>query len=118
MIAGERPYAEFEGDNQNPSLSPADRKTIQSLKKQGLRVLLVLLSGRPLLITDLLPDLDGLVAAWLPGSEGEGVADVLFGDTSPTGRLPMSWPQSQEQLPLNPGDGKAPLFDFGFGMSL
>ena len=118
VIAGERPYAEFEGDNQNPSLSPADRKTIQSLKKQGLRVLLVLLSGRPLLITDLLPDLDGLVAAWLPGSEGEGVADVLFGDTSPTGRLPMSWPQSQEQLPLNPGDGKAPLFDFGFGMSL
>jgi len=116
VIAGEHPYAEFEGDKQDLNLDPTDRKLVQSLKQQGIRVLLVLISGRPLVLTDLLPTLDGLVAAWLPGSEGAGVSDVLFGDVKATGRLPLSWPRSNEQLPVNRKDGKKPLFDYGFGL--
>jgi beta-glucosidase len=116
VIAGERPYAETAGDRQDLRLPAADRELIRSLKKQGVPVLLLLVSGRPLVITELLPDLDGLVAAWLPGSEGAGVADVLFGDVKPSGRLPMSWPVSNEQLPVNAGDGKTALFPYGFGL--
>ena len=59
-----------------------------------------------------------MVAAWLPGSEGEGVADVLFGDYKPTGKLPFSWPRSMAQIPINVGDGTYdPLFAYGFGLT-
>jgi beta-glucosidase len=77
----------------------------------------VLVSGRPLDIAAELPGWSGLVAAWLPGTEGQGVADVLFGLAQPTGVLPMTWMQSASQQPINAGDGKAPLFPLGFGLS-
>jgi len=61
---------------------------------------------------------DAVVAAWLPGTEGEGVADVLFGKQAPTGKLPFTWPRSMDQIPINIGDkGYDPLFPFGFGLS-
>jgi beta-glucosidase len=61
---------------------------------------------------------DAIVAAWLPGSEGQGVAEVLFGDYAPTGKLPHSWPRSMRQIPINAGDaGYDPLFPYGFGLS-
>ncbi|MFD0852145.1 glycoside hydrolase family 3 C-terminal domain-containing protein, partial [Actinomadura adrarensis] len=60
---------------------------------------------------------DALVASWLPGTEGRGVADVLFGVTRPTGRLPMTWMSSASQQPINVGDGKDPLFPFGHGLT-
>ena len=64
----------------------------------------LVVSGRPMTVTDQLPEIDGLVASWLPGSEGEGVADTLFGDVPFTGQLPQSWPRTLGQEPINVGD--------------
>jgi beta-glucosidase len=77
----------------------------------------VLVSGRPLDIAAELGNFSALVAAWLPGSEGAGVADVLFGDYAPTGKLPVTWMQSAAQQPINDGDGQTPLFPYGFGLT-
>jgi beta-glucosidase len=88
------------------------------MKQAGLRVVAVLLSGRPLIINDALARCDAFVAAWLPGTEGQGVADVLFGDYKPTGKLSLSWPRSMEQIPSHVGDKDYdPLFKYGFGMT-
>jgi beta-glucosidase len=78
------------------------------------RLVVILISGRPLIITDQLPLIDALVAAWLPGTEGNGVADVLFGDLPFTGKLSYSWPRSMDQVPM-PADGN-PLFSYGYGL--
>ncbi len=79
----------------------------------------VLLSGRPLILGEALDASDAFVAAWLPGTEGQGVADVLFGEAHPAGKLPHSWPRSMDQVPINVGDPSKgePLFPFGFGLS-
>jgi len=77
----------------------------------------VLVSGRPLDIAAQLPNWNALIAAWLPGTEGNGVADVLFGDYAPTGKLPMTWPSSSSQEPINDGDGQTPLFPLGYGLT-
>ena len=78
---------------------------------------LVVLSGRPVILGDALGLSDAVVAAWLPGTEGHGVADVLFGDFGPSGTLPMSWPRSMAQVPINVGDAAYdPLFPIGFGL--
>jgi beta-glucosidase len=84
-------------------------------------VVVILLSGRPLIITDALNRADAFVAAWLPGTEGEGVADVLFGDVPFTGRLSYTWPRSIDQIPFDfanlPTEGcDAPLFPYGYGL--
>ena len=83
---------------------------------------MVLLSSRPLIRESILPHADAIVAAWLPGTEGDGVTDVLFGKHNPHGRLSHSWPRSMAQIPINVGPGgekpaEAPLFEFGFGLS-
>jgi beta-glucosidase len=77
----------------------------------------ILVSGRPLVVTEQLPGWSAFLAAWLPGSEGQGVADVLFGDFAPTGTLPMSWPRTASQIPINVGDAAYdPLFPYGYGL--
>ena len=77
----------------------------------------MLLSGRPLILGAVPSQADAVLAAWLPGTEGEGVADVLFGARAPTGKLPHSWPRSMEQVPINVGDARYdPLFPYGFGL--
>jgi beta-glucosidase len=117
-VVGETPYAEGQGDRTtNMSLDREDLRTIAALRKTGVPVIVVLVSGRPLEIATELPKWNALLAAWLPGTEGDGVADVLFGTTSPTGRLPMTWMTSVSQQPINDGDGKAPLFPLGFGLT-
>jgi hypothetical protein len=74
--------------------------------------------SRPLIIEQELEKWDALIAAWLPGTEGQGVADVLFGDYNPTGKLPHSWPRTMSQIPINVGDSDYdPLFPYGFGLS-
>jgi beta-glucosidase len=93
-----------------------DLATLEKLKASGVPTVVVTVSGRPLDITAQLPDWDALLAAWLPGTEGNGVADVLFGDYNPTGKLPVTWMQSPEQQPINVGDGKPALFPFGHGL--
>jgi beta-glucosidase len=118
VVVGEEPYAEFEGDSADLALPAADKAAIAEAKKAGAPVVVVLLSGRPLVVTDEIAQADAFVAAWLPGSEGAGVADVLFGDHKPSGKLPMSWPRSIAQVPLNVGDpGYDPLFAYGFGLT-
>ena len=118
VVAGEQPYAEFQGDRTDLGLDEPSLQAIKAAKETGKPVVLVLLSGRPLIIEPVLPLVDAVVAAWLPGSEGAGVADVLFGDYKPTGKLPVSWPRTMAQVPINFGDKNYdPLFPFNFGLS-
>jgi beta-glucosidase len=92
--------------------------TMKRLKAAGVPVVAVFLSGRPLWVNPYLNASDAFVAAWLPGSEGEGVADLLFGKADFRGKLPYSWPKRPDQAPLNVGDpGYDPLFAYGFGLS-
>ena len=117
-VIGETPYAEMQGDRSDLALDPADVATVKALKKSGARVVVVLVTGRPMILDSILADADAIVAAWLPGTEGAGVADVLFGDYKPTGKLSYSWPRSMAQLPINVGDAKYdPLFPFGYGLT-
>jgi beta-glucosidase len=117
-VVGETPYAEGEGDRPGSmSLDATDLATVNRLRAAGVPVIVVLVSGRPLDIAAEVGNWNALVAAWLPGSEGAGVADVLFGDHAPTGKLPMTWMQSASQQPINDGDGKTALFPYGFGLT-
>jgi beta-glucosidase len=118
VVVGEEPYAEFQGDSETLALSARAKNTIAKAKKTGVPVVVVLISGRPLIITEEIEQVDTFIAAWLPGTEGQGVADVLFGDYTPTGKLPYTWPKNLDQVPINVGDGKEdPLFPYGFGLS-
>jgi beta-glucosidase len=117
-VVGETPYAEGAGDRPGSmSLASTDIDTINTLRGAGVPVVVVLVSGRPLDIASQLSNWNALVAAWLPGTEGQGVADILFGVAQPTGVLPMTWMTSVSQQPINSGDGQTPLFPFGFGLS-
>jgi beta-glucosidase len=118
VVVGETPYAEMQGDRTDLALGKEDQGAIAMVKKAGIPVVVVLISGRPMIVTEALPLADAFVAAWLPGSEGHGVADVLFGDYKPTGKLPVSWPRSMAQIPMNVGDKSYdPLFPYGFGLT-
>ena len=90
-IVGENPYAEGWGDNENPRLSPEDLKAINNLKNKSKKIIVIIISGRPLDIKEYINDWDAIIAAWLPGSEGQGVADMLFGEFEFTGTLPVDW---------------------------
>ncbi len=119
-VVGEDPYAEASGDRpQKLELGAEDLALIAAAKRSGQPVVVVVLSGRPLILSgDVLDASTALVAAWLPGTEGGGVADVLCGVTKPSGKLPCSWPREFAQIPINVGDaGAAPLFPFGFGLT-
>lgn len=92
VVVGEKPYAEGWGDNANPSLSAEDLETIQKVRVKSKKLIVVIISGRPLDIKKYIHKWDGVVASWLPGSEAEGITDVLFGDYPFTGQLPVAWP--------------------------
>lgn len=119
-VVGERPYAEGWGDSAYPILSEEDLLAIKNLQASCDKVVVVIVSGRPLLIKNEVESFDALVAAWLPGSEGAGIADVLFGKKSFSGTLPLPWPSHSEQLPIttngNTADGTLPLFPRSFGL--
>lgn len=118
IVIGETPYAEGRGDRENLSLSSEDLSVIANLKRVRIPLVAVLLSGRPMIINDVLEECDALIAAWLPGTEGQGIADVLFGDHKPTGKLSCSWPRSMDQVPINLGDSNYnPLFPYGYGLT-
>jgi len=117
-VVGETPYAEGQGDRTGSmSLDRDDLRVINTLRGKGVPVVVVLVSGRPLDIAAELPNWNGLIASWLPGTEGAGVADVLFGDYKPTGKLPSTWMASVSQQPINDGDGQTPLFPLGYGLT-
>jgi len=117
-VLGEDPYAEGAGDRTDLSLTAADQSLIENVSKTGATIIALLISGRPMIITDLLDDVDAFIAAWLPGTEGAGIADVLFGDYPPVGKLNHTWPRSMDQVPINQGEAAAdPLFSYGFGLT-
>ncbi len=118
VVVGETPYAEGNGDRNDLALSSEDINTIYNIKNAGIPYVIVLISGRPMIISDVLNDCDAFVAAWLPGTEGQGIADVLFGDYNFTGKLSHSWPRTMDQIPINSGDANYdPLFPYGFGLA-
>ncbi|SBT40261.1 glycoside hydrolase family 3 protein [Micromonospora auratinigra] len=132
VVVGETPYAEGYGDVGGPEcgwcttpqqeekslrLRPGDRAVVDRVCAALPTCVVLVVSGRPQVLTDQLDEIDALVASWLPGSEGAGVADVLFGRRPFTGRLPVSWPRSEAQVPINVGDADyRPLFPFGWGL--
>ncbi len=120
VVVGEEPYAEMFGDRKAEELVLTDEQKalISGYHAAGKRVVTVLISGRPLLVNDELAQSEAFVAAWLPGSEGAGVADVLFGDYGFSGKLGFTWPRSPDQIPIRVGDADYdPLFPFGYGLS-
>ena len=118
VVIGETPYAEMEGDRESLALDKKDLAVIGRIRKAGVPVVVIIVSGRPLMIADELDKWGGVIAAWLPGSEGKGITDVIFGDYNPTGRLSVTWPRNMAQIPINFGDTDYdPLFEYGFGLS-
>ncbi|MEL1263319.1 exo 1,3/1,4-beta-D-glucan glucohydrolase [Pseudoxanthomonas putridarboris] len=127
VVFGEDPYAEFQGDLPNLLYKPGndtDLELIRRLKADGIPVVAVFLSGRPLWVNRELNAADAFVAAWLPGSEGGGIADVLLRKPDGgvqhdfTGKLSFSWPRTATQYANNVGqEGYDPLFAFGFGLT-
>jgi len=127
ILVGETPYAEFFGDINGESpyqltLSETHQNYIKTYKDKGVQVIVVMISGRPLVVTDQIEQSDAFVAAWLPGSEGDGIAEVLFGDDNFKGKLPHSWPKSVGDFEGKFGpnfwdDSISPLFPFGYGLS-
>ena len=112
-VVGERPYAEGVGDKGRLTLSSSDQDLVDRMSAECGDLVVIIVSGRPLVVTDLIDGMDALVAAWLPGTEGQGVADVLFGVEPFSATLPYTWPRSTDQLQDGVGD---PLFPYGFGL--
>jgi beta-glucosidase len=137
VVVGETPYSEGYGDVGGPQwafdpgdegnprppqtmeFSAADKAAIDRVCAAAAKCVVVVVSGRPMIIEPAqLEEIDGLVEAWLPGSQGEGVSDDLFGTTPYTGKLPVSWPKTLAQEPINIGEPNYdPLFPYGFGLS-
>jgi len=136
VVVGETPYAEGFGDVGGPQwgydpgdngvlrppqtmqLNAADKAAVDKVCSQAANCVVIVVSGRPLILDPAqLDEVDGLVEAWLPGSEGEGVSDPLFGRRPYTGKLPVTWPRTLDQEPINVGDADYdPLYPFGFGL--
>ena len=134
---GETPYAEGFGDVNGPQwaydpgdhgvprpvkdmqLSVADKATLDKVCAAAKRCVMVIVSGRPLILDPAQRnETDAIVASWLPGSEGAGVADDLFGVRPFTGKLPVSWPRTLAQEPINVGDPHYnPLYPYGYGLT-
>ncbi len=128
IVFGETPYAEFEGDLETEKgvdfNGEKEIRLLKKLQKAGVPTVAVFLSGRPRWVTPEMNASDAFVAAWLPGSEGAGIADVLFTDANGEvvydfkGTLPFSWPATANQHPINIGDDEYnPLFPFGYGLT-
>lgn len=116
VVVGEMPYAETRGDRSDLRLPPADVALVEKAKSSGAPVVTLLLSGRPMILGAALDASDAFLAAWLPGTEGQGIADVLFGDYKPTGKLPRPWPRDNDGLATAAVQPTAstPLFPRGF----
>ena len=110
VVIGEKPYAEGFGDRASLALGAEDIAAVKTMKAAGIPVVVVLVSGRPMILGDVLDTASAVVAAWLPGSEGQGVADVLFGDYKPTGKLSFTWPKALGKGTVDP------LFAYGYGL--
>ena len=128
IVVGETPYAESFGDISDGSgkytlnLSKQHQNYIKTYEKQGIPVVVVLISGRPLVVTEEINFSKAFVAAWLPGSEGDGIAEVLFGDYNFVGKLPHTWPKSKDDYIGKYGpnyweNSIQPLYKIGYGLT-
>ncbi|MFL2569915.1 MAG: glycoside hydrolase family 3 protein [Flavobacteriales bacterium] len=118
VVVGEDPYTEMEGDSDSLYLSDIDKQTIANVQALNIPYTVVLITGRPLIVTEEIEASDAFMVAWLPGTEGDGVSDVLFGDVAPTGKLSFSWPKSMANVPVNYDDEDYnPLFKLGYGLT-
>jgi beta-glucosidase len=121
VAVGESPYAEGQGDDDSPALSPSQARLIDELEATGKPVVVVVIAGRPLVMNEQLDKADASLMAFLPGSEGgSAIADTLFGRNNPSGRLTVSWPKSIDQFPLAYNEAGAPYdprYRFGHGLS-
>ncbi|HSH02721.1 MAG TPA: glycoside hydrolase family 3 N-terminal domain-containing protein [Anaerolineae bacterium] len=118
VVLHEMPYAEGTGDRADLNLPEADVALLEKMRAQCDQLVVLLYSGRPLIISEQMPMIDALVAAWLPGSEADGVANVLFGRSSFTGKLSYAWPRHMGQVPARAmaADDEPPLFPLGYGL--
>jgi len=127
IVVGESPYAEFFGDiggemnKYQLTLTETHQNYISAYVEKGIKTVVILISGRPLVVSKQIKQTDAFVAAWLPGSEGHGIAEVLFGEYDFKGRLPHSWPKSEENYSGKYGpnfwdSSNEPLFPIGFGL--
>ena len=128
IVVGETPYSEFFGDigdgkgQHKLTLTNKHQQYISSYANKGPKIIVVLISGRPMVVTDQINQSDAFVAAWLPGSEGDGIAEVLFGDYNFSGKLPHSWPKSVDDFSGKYGPNYwdttiLPLFEYGYGLT-
>lgn len=118
VVIGENPYTEMEGDSDTLYLSKEDKQTIANVEVLNIPYTVVLITGRPLIVTEEIEAADAFMVAWLPGTEGGGVSDVLFGDVVPSGKLSFSWPKDMDNVPVNFGDEDYdPLFKLGYGLT-
>jgi beta-glucosidase len=115
VVLSEPPYTEGEGDAENLSLSTAKVELVRRVRSHCEVLVVVIYSGRPLIIGDILEVSDAIVASWLPGTEVQGIADVLFGIEPFTGRLPYEWPRTMEQVTSR--NGGSPLFPLDYGLT-
>jgi len=117
VVIGENPYAEGAGDRNSLLVEDEQVNLVKSIKEKGIPVITLLVSGRPMIIGEVLPYTDAFMACWLPGTEGDGIAEVLFGDYNPSAKLTHSWPREMSQIPINYGDyNYYPLFAYKYGL--
>ncbi len=123
LVLAENSYAEGMGDDGSLGLYDGlahkeNKLAIEQAKKAGHPIVTILVSGRPRIVTEEIKNWEAFVAAWLPGTEGDAVADVLYGDKNFSGKLPVTWPRSVDQIPINNDNlgNKEPLFPYGFGL--
>jgi beta-glucosidase len=115
-VGGETPYAEGKGDSSTLAFGTDNSSALSNICAHVTKCIAILYSGRPVIIKDQVPKANAFVAAWLPGTEGAGITDDLFGGGF-TGKLPQSWPNAVTDEPINSGDGKTPLYPLGYGRS-
>jgi beta-glucosidase len=116
-VVGEQPYAEFEGDDADLALTDNEIEMLARIREKVDTLVVIMIAGRPMIVSDYLGDWEGFVMAWLPGTEAQGIADVLFGDYPFVGRLPYTWPRSADQLPQGAMDQDEALFPLGYGIT-
>jgi beta-glucosidase len=117
VVVGEMPYAEGVGDRSDLSLAAEDIAILDRIAVTRTPIVLVVISGRPIILGPALEMANAVIAAWLPGTEGRGVTDVLFGTHAPSGKLSFSWPTSMDQIPVDENGPTSPQFPFGFGLT-
>ncbi|CAH8386563.1 unnamed protein product [Eruca vesicaria subsp. sativa] len=116
IAVGEPPYAETDGDSDKLTMMDPGPAIVTSTC-QAIKCVVVVVSGRPLVMEPYVASIEALVAAWLPGTEGQGITDALFGDHGFSGKLPITWFRNTEQLRMSYGDlHYDPLFAYGSGL--